>query len=80
MLILKGQITHKNLNTTFTHMDQFVERLQKEQFTGYCHVSFWEYDGLLFFIEGQILTGWEGIGIQGTIVRKGEPAIEHILV
>jgi hypothetical protein len=79
MLILKGQITHKNLNTAFTHIDQFVERLQTEQFTGYCHVSFWEYDGLLFFIEGQILTGWEEIGIQGTIVRKGEPAIEYIL-
>jgi hypothetical protein len=79
MLILKGQIVHRNLSTTFTYIDQFVERLQKEQFTGYCTVSFWEYDGILFFVGGRILNGREEVGIQGAIVRKGETAIENIL-
>jgi hypothetical protein len=79
MLIPRGKWTYRNLNTTYTHIDQFVDGLQKEQFTGYCTVSFWEYDGVLFFVGGKILNGLEEKGLRGATVQIGDTAVANIL-
>lgn len=79
MLIPKGQTVHENLSTSFTHIEQLVEGLRRKYFSGYCHVSFWEYDGMLFLHEGHIVNAQEEIGMRGTEVLTGDTAIAHIL-
>ena len=79
MLIPKGQAIHENLSTAFTHIEQLVEGLRKKSFSGYCHVSFWEYDGILFFHEGHIVNAQEEIGMRTRTVQTGDTAISHIL-
>ncbi|GAK59466.1 hypothetical protein U27_06451 [Candidatus Vecturithrix granuli] len=79
MLIPKGQAIHEHLSTSFTHIEQLVEGLRKKRFSGYCHLSFWEYDGIAFFHEGQIVNAQEKIGMQGTQVQTGDLAIAHFL-
>lgn len=79
MLIPKGQAIHENLSTSFTHIEQLVEGFRKKYFSGYCHVSFWEYDGILFFLDGHIVNAQEEIGMRATAVQTGEAAISHIL-
>jgi len=59
MLIPQGQLVHGHLSTSFTDIDQLIEGLRKKQFSGYCHVSFWEYTGLLFFEAGTIVSAIE---------------------
>ena len=79
MLIPKGQAIHEHLSTSFTHIEQLVEGLGKKRFSGYCHLSFWEYDGIAFFYEGQIVNAQEKVGMQGTQVQTGDLAIAHFL-
>ncbi len=79
MLLVKGKLTYRNLNTTYTHIEQFVAGLEKEHFTGYCTLSFWEYDAALFFLAGKIVTGREETGARANTVRTGETAVASIL-
>ena len=79
MLVLKGKVTYRNLNTTYTYLDQFIAGLQKDQFTGYCTVSFWEYDGILFFVGGKILNGREEKRTRPATVSTGDAAVASIL-
>ena len=79
MLIPKGSVVHENLSTAFTHIDQFIEGLQGQQFSGCCHVSFWEYDGVLFFEAGNILNGREEIGMRSAQIHTGDTAVHSIL-
>lgn len=79
MLLVKGKLTYRNLNTTYTHIDQFVAGLEKERFTGYCTIGFWEYDAVLFFLAGKIATGLEEHGVRAETVRTGEAAVASIL-
>jgi len=79
MLLLKGKLTYRNLSTTYTHINQFVAGLQKDQFTGYCTLSFWEYDGVLFVVGGKLVNGWEEIGIRAATVHSGDIAVANIL-
>ncbi len=79
MLIPKGQIIHENLNTSYTHIDQLVERLQGQVFSGYCHVSFWEYDGIILFENGNMFDAREERGTRAAEVSIGEEAIQSVL-
>lgn len=79
MLIPKGEIVHENLSTAFTHIDQFVDGLRENQFSGYCHVSFWEYDGVLFFDAGKLVDAREEAGMRAAEVHTGDVAITNIL-
>ncbi|MCP4405509.1 MAG: DUF547 domain-containing protein [bacterium] len=79
MLIPKGRVVHENLSTAFTHIDQFVEKLQGKQFSGFCHVSFWEYDGILFFDAGRIVYGIEEQGMRTAQTQSGPVSIKSIL-
>ena len=79
MLIFKGKVIYRNLNTTYTYLDQFIAGLQKDQFTGYCTVSFWEYDGVLFFMGGKILNGREEKRARPPAVSTGDAAVTSIL-
>lgn len=79
MLLLQGKLTYRNLNTTYTHLDQFIVGLEKERFTGYCTLSFWEYDAVFFLMAGKIVNGREEIGVRAATVRTGEAAVANIL-
>ncbi len=79
MLVPKGNIVHENLSTAFTHIDQLVEGLKEKKFSGYCHVSFWEYDGILFFEAGRIIDAREEKGTRATEVIIGDVAIRDML-
>lgn len=79
MLIPKGNIVHENLSTAFTHIDQLVEGLKEKSFSGYCHVSFWEFDGILFFENGDILDAREEKGTRAVEVHIGDLAINNVL-
>ena len=72
MLLLKGKLSYRNLNTAYTNSDQFIAGLQKERFTGYYTLSFWEYDATVFFLNGRILNGQEEVGTDPKIIRYGE--------
>lgn len=80
MLLSKGKLTYRNLNTTYTHIDQFVAGLRKERFTGYCTLSFWEYDAVLLYVAGKIINGREEMGVRAEKIRTGEAAVTNILV
>lgn len=79
MLVPKGKVVRENLSTAYTHLEQLVEGLQSKRFSGYCHVSFWEYDGILFFQAGSLISGLEEIRGRNTQTRKGQTAINNIL-
>ena len=79
MLIPKGRIVHENLSTAFTHIEQFIEKLQSKQFSGFCHISFWEYDGVLFFDAGRIVHGIEERGMRNVQTQSGPAAVKSIL-
>lgn len=79
MLIPRGQAIHEHLSTSFTHIEQLVEGLRKKHFSGYCHLSFWEYDGIAFLYEGRIVNAQERIGVQRAQVQIGDLAVAHIL-
>ena len=79
MLLPKGQAVHESLSTAFTHIEQLVEGLRGKQFSGYCHVSFWEYDGILIFEAGNIVNGIEEVGMRTVQTQTGHAAITSIL-
>lgn len=79
MLLLKGKLSYRNLNTAYTNLDQFIAGLQKERFTGFCTLSFWEYEAIMFFLNGRLLNGQEIIGITPKTIRHGENAVANIL-
>ncbi|MBD3307099.1 DUF547 domain-containing protein [candidate division KSB3 bacterium] len=79
MLIPKGTVIHENLNTSFTHIDQLVDGLQHNEFSGYCLVSFWQYTGIIFFEDGKILNALEESDAQAETARTGETATASIL-
>ncbi len=76
MLFPKGVLVYNNLSTAFTQIDQFIEKLQSKQFSGYCCISFWEYEGFLFFDTGRIVHALEKRGMQN---RSGLGVVKSIL-
>ena len=75
MLLVQGKLSYRNLNTAYTNIDQFIAGLQKERFTGFCTLNFWEYDAILFFLNGRLLNGQETIGIAPKIIDPSEERI-----
>ena len=77
MLFPKGQPVYENLNTSFAQLDAMLEELKSTQFTGYVHLTAWEYDGILLIDTGSIVNAVEENKQQQ---RHGPDAAEGISV
>jgi hypothetical protein len=76
MILPKGEMVHENLRTAFVDLNSFLQTLKEDNFTGYLQVSFWDYEGILFFEAGEIVNALETA--QGRR-RGGEEAVENII-
>jgi hypothetical protein len=77
MILPKGSTVHENLRTVFIDLNNFLQTLKEDNFTGYLQVSFWDYEGILFLESGEIVNAIEET--QGTR-RGGEEAVENIIL
>ncbi|MBI5033127.1 MAG: hypothetical protein HZB51_21620 [Chloroflexi bacterium] len=77
MLFPKGQPVYENLNTSFAQLDAMLAELKSTQFTGYVHLTAWEYDGILLIDTGSIVNAVEEVKKQR---RHGPDAAEGIAV
>jgi hypothetical protein len=59
MIFPKVHPVYENLNTSFTNIGELLLDLQTNSFIGYVQVSFWEYEGILFLISGNIVNAIE---------------------
>jgi hypothetical protein len=59
MIFPKVQALYENLNTSFTNVGELLLDLQTNSITGYIQVSFLEYEGILFLIDGKIVNAIE---------------------
>jgi len=76
MILPKGEVVHENLRTAFVDLNNFLQTVKEDNFTGYIQVSFWDYEGILFLEAGEIVNAFEET--QGK--RKGgEEAVENII-
>jgi len=75
MLFPKGQAVYENLNTSFAQLDAMLAELKSTQFTGYVHLTGWEYDGTLLIDTGNLVNAVEQIKDQR---RYGPSAAEGI--
>ena len=55
MLLPVGKVLHRNLSTYYTRSRMLVKDLEEMRFSGYIKVSYWEYDGYIFFDTGKII-------------------------
>jgi hypothetical protein len=62
MIFPKGQAVYENLNTSFTNFGELLLDLRANAFTGYVQASFWEYEGILFLDNGNIVNAVEETG------------------
>jgi hypothetical protein len=76
MILPKGAVVHENLRTAFVDLNNFLQTLKEDNFTGYLQVSFWDYDGILFLEAGEIVNAFEQA--QGKR-RGGEEAVDNIV-
>lgn len=59
MILPKGKAFYENLRTSFVDFNGFLLTLKEENFTGYVHLTFWDYEGVLFLEEGEIVNALE---------------------
>jgi hypothetical protein len=59
MFLPKVHALYENLNTSFTNVGEMVLDLQANSVTGYVQVSFRDYEGILFLINGSIVNAIE---------------------
>jgi len=77
MILPKGEVVHENLRTVFVDLNNFLQTLKEDNFSGYLHVSFWDYEGVLFLEAGEIVNAIEETGGKR---RGGEEAVENIIL
>jgi hypothetical protein len=77
MILPKGPIVHENLRTVFIDLNNFLQTLKEDNFTGYVQVSFWDYEGILFLEAGEIVNAIEE---SESTRRGGEEAVENIII
>ncbi len=59
MIFPKVRVLYENLNTSFTNAGELLLNLKSNSVTGYMQVSFWEYEGILFLDNGNIINAIE---------------------
>jgi hypothetical protein len=62
MLLPKGKPVYESLNTSFTSFGKLLLDLKSNGFTGYVHISFWDYEAALFMDSGNIINAIEETG------------------
>lgn len=75
MLLPIGKLLHENLSTTFTNIDDLLRDLGTERFTGYVHLSAWEYTGYLLMESGKVMQAFE---IRHGQINSGQSLIEEV--
>ncbi len=76
MILPKSDPVYENLRTFFVEINNLLQALREDNFTGYVQITFWDYEGIIFIESGEIVNAFEES--QGT-KRGGEEAIEGIL-
>ena len=76
MIFPKGKMMYENLNTSFTNFGELLLNLNATSFTGYVHVSFLEYEGVLLVDSGKVVNAFEEIG---ETRATGQKAVASIL-
>ena len=76
MILPKGKRMYENLRTSFVDLNNMLLALKEEDFTGYIHLSFWDYEGVLFLESGEVVNAIEE-SKEGR--RGGEEAVGNIL-
>jgi len=59
MILPKEKIIYENLNTSFTNFQELLTDLNSNQFNGVIQVLFWEYEGVLFLDNGNVINAVE---------------------
>jgi len=59
MILPRGKAFYENLRTSFVNFNEFLLTLKEESFTGYVRLAFWDYEGVLFLEEGEIVNALE---------------------
>jgi hypothetical protein len=72
-----GKPLYQNLSTSYTQFDEMLSDLRANRFTGYIKVSFWEYEGILIFDVGKLVSAVEETK-EGKLV--GPEAVQGILL
>jgi hypothetical protein len=55
MILPVGRAVHENLGTAYTNLDQLLNELRANQFTGYVDFRSWKYQGVIFMDSGNLL-------------------------
>ncbi len=76
MLLPPGTILHKDLNTSFTNFEELLLNLKENRFSGYLHLNFWGYEGILVLDNGKII---QGSSVEERSLQLGEQGIQKIL-
>lgn len=77
MILPKGEVIYENLRSSFIDLNNFLQSLKEDNFTGYIQISFWDYEGILFLEAGEIVNAVEEA--RGS-KRGGEEAVENIIL
>jgi len=75
MIFPKGQVLYENLNTSFTNFGELLLNLNANRFTGYARVVFWNYEGILFLDNGNVVNAVEETEARR---RTGQEAVSSI--
>lgn len=70
MIFPQGEILHNNLFTSYLNINELMTNLADDQFTGYIEVKFWDYQGFIFFDQGNPINALEEIGGASVTTRK----------
>ncbi len=76
MLLPPGTVLHKDLNTSFTNFEKLLLDLKENRFSGYLHLNFWGYEGILVLDNGKMIQGYS---VAERLLLLGEKAILKIL-
>lgn len=80
MIFPQGEILHSNLFTSYLNIHELISNLTADEFTGYIEVKFWDYQGFIFFDQGNPINALEEIGGTEVTQRKtGKQAQTSIL-
>ncbi len=80
MLLPKGTVIHEDLYTQFINLNEFIDNLTNEVFTGFIKIEFWEYTGLLFMDSGSIINAIEEIKGDNSKLNSAKPAYLNLMV
>jgi len=76
MLIPKGVLVHKELDTSYVKINELINHLKSQKFSGYLQLLIDDIEGFIFFKDGTIIHGLVNKGKEK--MTTGEDAINFI--